>query len=58
VFALPGLGQLLASAARHRDTPVLLGAMVCVVTTVMVTQLLTDILSAASGRRRGIECAA
>ncbi len=53
VFALPGLGQLLASAARHRDTPVLLGALVCVVTTVMVTQLLADVLAAVSARRRG-----
>ncbi len=55
VFALPGLGQLLASAARHRDTPVLLGAVVCVVTTVMVVQLLADVLPAVSARRRGVD---
>jgi len=55
VFALPGLGQLLASAARHRDTPVLLGAVVCVVTTVMVVQLLADVPPAISARRRGVE---
>ena len=57
VFALPGLGQLLASAARHRDTPVLLGAIVCVVVTVMAVQLLADVLSVVSARRRGVESA-
>jgi oligopeptide transport system permease protein len=55
VFALPGLGQLLASAARHRDIPVLLGAVVCVVTTVMVVQLLADGLATVSARRRGVD---
>ena len=57
VFALPGLGQVLASAARHRDTPVLLGAIVCVVVTVMAVQLLADVLSVVSARRRGVESA-
>lgn len=50
VFGLPGLGQLLASAARHRDTPVLLGAVVCVVTTVMLVQLVADVLPALGAR--------
>ena len=54
VFALPGLGQLLAGAARHRDTPVLLGAVVCVVVTVMVVQLLADLLSVLGARSRGL----
>jgi len=51
---LPGLGQLLAGAARHRDTPVLLGAVVCVVVTVMVVQLLADLLSVLGARSRGL----
>jgi len=54
VFSLPGLGHLLASAARHRDTPVMLGAMVCVVTTVMAVQLLADLLPAVGSRWRGV----
>jgi len=54
VFALPGLGHLLASAARHRDTPVMLGAMVCVVATVMAVQLLADLLPTVGSRGRGM----
>jgi oligopeptide transport system permease protein len=58
VFGLPGLGQLLASAARHRDTPVLLGAVVCVVTTVMLVQLVADILPALGAGRAARRSAA
>ena len=55
VFALPGLGQLLANAARYRDTPVLLGAVVCVVTTVMLVQLLADAVSVIGAQRPSME---
>ena len=58
VFGLPGLGQLLASAARHRDTPVLLGAVVCVVATVMLVQLVADILPALGAGRAARRSAA
>lgn len=52
VFGLPGLGQLLASAALHRDAPVLLAAVSAAVVTVMTVQLVADAPPVAAGLRR------
>lgn len=43
VFGWPGLGDLLISAARNRDHPVMLGLVLLVAFSVVVTNLLTDL---------------
>lgn len=42
LFALPGMGRLLAEAAATQDHPVLLGGVVLIVVTRVVAQLLSD----------------
>ncbi|RPD50115.1 ABC transporter permease [Hymenobacter sediminis] len=42
LFALPGMGRLLAEAAATQDHPVLLGGVVLIVVTRVVAQLLAD----------------
>jgi peptide/nickel transport system permease protein len=46
VFGWPGLGRLLVSAAGNRDHPVLLGLVLLVAFSVMLVNLLTDLLYA------------
>jgi peptide/nickel transport system permease protein len=46
VFGWPGLGRLLLTATQTRDTPVLLGVFLVVATTVVVANLLTDVVYA------------
>jgi peptide/nickel transport system permease protein len=43
VFALPGLGQLVAQAALRRDYPVIEGAMLYFILVALVVNLLVDI---------------
>jgi peptide/nickel transport system permease protein len=43
LFALPGLGRLLLTAIQTRDYPVLQGALLVVVATAMVVNLLIDL---------------
>lgn len=47
VFGWPGVGRLLYDAILQRDTPVLLGVLLMVSATVVVVNLLTDLLYAA-----------
>lgn len=47
VFGWPGVGRLLYDAILQRDTPVLLGILLMVSATVVVVNLLTDLLYAA-----------
>ena len=44
VFAWPGLGQLLLSSIQARDTPVLLALFLLVSLTVILTNVLTDLI--------------
>ncbi|WP_460612913.1 ABC transporter permease [Hymenobacter seoulensis] len=44
LFALPGMGRLLADAAATHDYPVLLGGVVLVVITRLLAQVLADVL--------------
>ncbi len=46
VFGWPGVGRLLFDAILQRDTPVLLGVLVLVSTTVVIVNLLTDVVYA------------
>ncbi len=46
VFAWPGLGQLLVSATRTRDYPVLLGLVLLASLSVVVANLVTDVVCA------------
>ena len=43
VFGWPGLGGLLLSAAQNRDHPVMLGLVLLVAFSVVLTNLLTDL---------------
>jgi peptide/nickel transport system permease protein len=45
IFAWPGLGQLLLAAVQTRDYPVLLGIVLLVSVTVILANLLTDLVS-------------
>lgn len=47
VFAIAGLGDLLLSAAGHRDLPVIKGAVLLICAVVIVVNLLVDVLHAA-----------
>jgi len=47
VFGWPGIGRLLLTAIQTRDTPVLLGLFIVVASTVVVMNLLMDLLHAA-----------
>ncbi|SNC75310.1 peptide/nickel transport system permease protein [Hymenobacter gelipurpurascens] len=44
IYALPGMGRLLAEAASTQDFPVLLGAVLLVALVRLLSQLLTDLL--------------
>ena len=44
VFAWPGLGRLAFDAVGRRDTPVLLGVLLLVSVSVIVANLLTDLV--------------
>jgi peptide/nickel transport system permease protein len=46
VFGWPGLGRLLVTAMQSRDAPIVLGVFLLVAVTVVVTNLLTDLLYA------------
>jgi peptide/nickel transport system permease protein len=43
IFGWPGLGQLILSSSQSRDTPVLLGVLMIIAGSVVVTNLLTDL---------------
>lgn len=47
VFAWPGIGRLLVAATQTRDTPVLLAVFLLISATVMVANLITDLVYAA-----------
>jgi peptide/nickel transport system permease protein len=51
VFALPGLGSLFVTSVTRRDYPVVQALVVLSVTTVLVINLLVDIINAALDRR-------
>ena len=54
VFSLPGLGQLLLSAAEDRDIPVVQGVLLVVATFVMVVNLVVNtLLRGSTGRPTG-----
>ena len=44
VFGWPGLGRLLVGAMQNRDTPILLGMFLLVATSVIIANLLTDLV--------------
>ena len=44
VFAVPGMGNELLTAINERDAPVVQGIVVCLALTVVVANLLADIL--------------
>jgi peptide/nickel transport system permease protein len=46
VFGWPGLGRLLVTAMQTRDAPIVLGVFLLVAVTVVVANLLTDLLYA------------
>lgn len=46
VFGWPGLGRLLVTAMQNRDAPIVLGVFLLVAVTVVVANLLTDLLYA------------
>jgi peptide/nickel transport system permease protein len=43
IFAIPGMGRLLYQAVLDSDTPVTQGALLCIVTVVVVITTLTDL---------------
>ncbi len=43
VFAIPGFGRLAAEAVARRDTPLLLGVILCSAVTVIIANLLVDL---------------
>ncbi|MDA4630053.1 ABC transporter permease, partial [Escherichia coli] len=43
VFAIPGFGRLAAEAVSRRDTPLLLGVILCSAITVIIANLLVDL---------------
>ncbi len=47
VFGWPGIGRLLLTATQTRDTPVLLGIFLLIAATVVVVNLMTDLIYAA-----------
>ena len=46
VFGWPGMGRLLLTALQSRDTPVLLGLFIVVSSSVVIVNLLTDLIHA------------
>ncbi len=46
VFGWPGLGRLLVTAMQARDAPIVLGVFLLVAVTVVVANLVTDLLYA------------
>lgn len=46
VFGWPGVGRLLLSAVQARDTPIVLGVFLVIATTVIVTNVVTDLVYA------------
>ncbi len=55
VFGWPGIGRLLVTSLQARDTPVLLGLFIVVSLTVIVANLITDLVLAALDPRIGLD---
>jgi ABC-type dipeptide/oligopeptide/nickel transport system permease component len=46
VYSLPGIGRLIVSAILQRDYPVILGGLLCTATSLVLVNLLVDLLYA------------